>query len=202
MWRLKLLPSPLRYWPQMWQYILDPLWQDATCSSRTCLYMKDLGQPGYVHLNGPSFPVIVIPDAVWAVLLAIEDVDVESNGARCFLEMWPVSAGSEANGSASQPCQAHFSTPFTRCTVFRCFFRSVVVAKEALQTVPHGMSHGQAREVLGAETAVRRPWVVVRGSGGGGCGWEVGFGVGVAMKSRVVDAGNAGRGICWWAVAG
>lgn len=122
MCRRKFDPSLLRNWSQMWQYILFPLWL-ATCSSRTCLYMNDLEQPGKVHLKGPLSSV---PEAI------------------CFLETCPVKAASEAN-LASQPCHEQLNTALTTCTALRCLLRSAVVANEALHMVPHGMSQWHIR---------------------------------------------------------
>ena len=99
--------------------------------------------------------------------------------ARCFLDMWPVSAASEAKSAAAQSCQWHLVTPLTRCTDFTCFLRSVPVAKEAPQTVPHGMSHLHDRDVLEAVTAERRSLVVCKGS-------AVGAADGAALDCRSV----------------
>src|SRR6201999_2333408 len=99
---------------------------------------------------------------LWCLCVA-EEVNMEARG---FFEMCPVKAASEAKSAESQSCQWHFVTPLTRWTDFRCLFRSVPVAKEAPQTVPHGMSHWHEREVLGADTAERRSCVSFKGSVG------------------------------------
>jgi alkylation response protein AidB-like acyl-CoA dehydrogenase len=108
--------------------------------------MKLLRQPGNEHLNGPpsppalAFAVLDVPSAFVALDEGVA-AEAASIGARCFLEMWPVSAASEANVAESQDCQEHLVTPLTRWTAFRCFLRSVAEAKDAPHTVPQGMSH-------------------------------------------------------------
>lgn len=156
--------------------------------------MNDLVQPGKVHLKRPSLLLVVVTvgcDVVVAwpsgpiivVVVVVLVVEVVS-GARCFFEMCPVRAASEAKLALSQDCQLHLVTPLIRWIVFRCFLRSVVEAKLAPQTVPQGMIHWHAREVEGAEMADRRALVSVSGPSGG----EVGVG-GVGMGVESMDAG-------------
>lgn len=202
----------------MWQYILLPWWQDATWSSRTCLYMKLFVQPGNVHLKGPPSQVAALrPETVDTEVLADEVEDefcseeaeeeaaaaaaaaAASIGARCFLEICPVSAASEVNVADSHPCQAHLVTPLTRWTALRCFLRSVAEANDAPHTVPHGMSHWHAREVGGAETAERRSAVLDSGVSVGWvrvCGSC--FGTGEDGNAALVDdkGGRSGRASC------
>ena len=115
----------------MWQYCLLPVTECAVemWSERTDLYMNDLPQLGWGQGKGRSG----------------EDVLVEEGlGRRCFLEMWPVRAASEAN-DAVQLDQAQVVVPFV-WTDLRCFLRSVVLAKVAEQVEPQGMSHWQVRD--------------------------------------------------------
>ena len=84
--------------------------------------------------------------------------------ARCFLDICPVKAASDAKSGESQSCHWHFVTFLIKCTDLRCFFRSAPVAKEAPQTVPQGMIHWQDRDVLGMSMAERRSCVVLRAS--------------------------------------
>lgn len=159
--------------------------------------MNDFGQPGNVHLKGPSWWMCV---CCWVEVL-FDEVEVEEvvvrRGARCFLEMCPVRAASEAKSAESQSCQLHLVTPLVRWRAFKCFLRSVPVAKLAPQTVPQGMIHWQAREVLGAFTAKSRSDVVLKASLGGSV--EViglGSGFGVAVKSMELAVLNGGTGPC------
>ena len=86
-------------------------------------------QPGNVHLKGP----------LSSLALA---------AARCFFEMWPVSAASEPKLAVQSP-HAHDLIPLTQWADFKCFFRSATEAKDAEQVVPHGINHWHIRELVG-----------------------------------------------------
>jgi hypothetical protein len=137
MCRRKLLPSALRNALQMWHHALLPLVVcDCRWVMRTCLYMKDLVQPGKVHLKGREAVVVVELGS------AEVEASVLRRDERCFLEICPVRAASEPN-VAVQSFQAQVVVPFGQCVDLRCFLRSVIVAKVAEQVVPQGMSHWQ-----------------------------------------------------------
>jgi len=148
--------------------------------------MKDFVQPGNVHLKGPSSVAqgcsILEPSGPITVVVEFEAVEI--NGAKCFLDMCPVKAASEAKLALSQPCHPHLTTPLMRWTLFKCFLRSVAEAKLAPHTVPQGIIHWQAREVGGADTADNRALVSLSAPSD--------IGVGVGGVGRCVDSIGVG----------
>lgn len=65
---------------------------------------------------------------------------------KCFFEMWPVRAASDAK-LAEQSIHEHSVVPLKQCAALMCFLRSALEANEAEHMFEHGMIHWQIFEL-------------------------------------------------------